>query len=67
METVGDIDRAALYITRRDLVGGGVDLVPAVVLPSAEEEWMFSQVSYVQQKKSKYLCVCGYVYVYRCR
>ena len=65
METVGDIDRAALYITRRDLVRGGVDLVPAVVLPSAEEEWMFSQVSYVQQKKSKYLCVNVYIDVGR--
>lgn len=51
VETVGGIDRAALYLTRRDLVGDGVELFPAVAFPATEENWMLGQVEAVQPKK----------------
>lgn len=51
VETVGGIDRAALFLTRCDLVGDGVELFPAVAFPSTEENWMLTQVAAVQPKK----------------
>lgn len=51
VEAVGDIDRAALYLTRQDLVGKGVELIPGVVFPPSEEEWLLDQVAAVQPRR----------------
>lgn len=54
VETLGGIDRAALYLTRRDLAGDGLELFPAAVFPAAEDDWMMGHVGAIQPKKKLY-------------